>query len=55
MALLRTMHHFKEQSWLAYITTYELLQSITSTYTLQYVCNYSGRYRYMYANIKMNK
>ena len=37
-----------------YIMTYELLQSVhvASTYTLHGLSNYSGQYKYMYANIK---
>ena len=34
--------------------TYNLLQSLTSTYMLQYLSNSSGCYKYVYANIKIN-
>ena len=53
IALLPKMHCFKRTK--SYITTYNLLQSIASTHTLQCLSNYSGRYNYMYRNIKNNK
>ena len=48
------MHIFLlEQSGLVYVTPYELLQSIASTYTLQCLSNCSGRKRYMNAKLKL--
>ena len=53
MALLSTMHCFIRTK--SSVTTCELLQPVASTYTLHCLSNYSGRYKYMYSNIEINK
>ena len=52
MCTLPTMHRFIRTKW---ASPRQLLQSITSTYTLQCLSNYRGCYSYMHANIKINK
>ena len=55
MALLPVMHQFIRTKFYMYVTTYKLVQSIASVYMLQSLSNYHGHYKYMYANIKINK
>ena len=53
MALLPMLHCSIRTK--PYVMTYALLQPIASVYTSWCLSKYSGRYKYMYTNIKINK